>query len=75
MTVTDDTVKAVLEDRPSRLSDLKPTQSESAYSNLASPSKPIDTELENGALREGNRLTCGPGSVSGYWLSTLASAS
>ncbi|ETP15181.1 hypothetical protein F441_09969 [Phytophthora nicotianae CJ01A1] len=56
MTLTDDTVKAVLEDRPSRLSDLKPTQSETAYSNLASPGKPGNIELENGALREGKPL-------------------
>ncbi|KAG3121725.1 hypothetical protein PI125_g12 [Phytophthora idaei] len=56
MTITDDTVKAVLEDRLSRLSDLKPTQSETAYSNLASPGKPVNTELENGALREGKPL-------------------
>ncbi|GMF40461.1 unnamed protein product [Phytophthora lilii] len=57
MTITDDTVKAVLDDRLSRLSDIKPTQSEPTYSHLESPGKPVEGELENGALREGKPLT------------------
>ncbi|EGZ17237.1 hypothetical protein PHYSODRAFT_331244 [Phytophthora sojae] len=48
----------MLEDRSSRISDLKLTRSGgSLYSNMGSPFKPVDTDPENGALREGEPLS------------------